>query len=120
MFSILYLEIAIWVLSLGSSEVRQVSIILRGVPFSRLVVSTNYLALSFCLVNRWHKDIWYQLRAASYQTQSTTIPIKLTLYQRFFEAAKLDMASAKILTEKDLYQPTIYHLQQAYEKCIKS
>jgi HEPN domain-containing protein len=44
----------------------------------------------------------------------------LTLYQRFFEAAKLDMASAKILTEKDLYQPAIYHLQQAYEKCIKS
>jgi HEPN domain-containing protein len=30
------------------------------------------------------------------------------------------MASAKILTEKDLYQPAIYHLQQAYEKCIKS
>jgi HEPN domain-containing protein len=44
----------------------------------------------------------------------------LTLYQRFFEAAKLDMASAKILTEKDLHQPAIYHLQQVYEKCIKS
>jgi hypothetical protein len=42
------------------------------------------------------------ITAASYQTRSTTIPIKLTLYQRFFEAAKLDMASAMILTEKDL------------------
>jgi HEPN domain-containing protein len=44
----------------------------------------------------------------------------MTLYQRFFEAAKLDMASAKVLTEKDLFQPAIYHLQQTYEKCIKS
>jgi HEPN domain-containing protein len=44
----------------------------------------------------------------------------MALHQRFFEAAKLDMASAKVLTEKDLYQPAIYHLQQTYEKCIKS
>ena len=36
------------------------------------------------------------------------------------KAAKLDMASAKVLTQKDLYQPAIYHLQQTYEKCIKS
>src|SRR6266496_1051852 len=44
----------------------------------------------------------------------------MALHQRFFEAAKLDMASAKVLTEKDLYQPAIYHVQQTYEKCIKS
>jgi HEPN domain-containing protein len=44
----------------------------------------------------------------------------MALHQRFFEAAKLDMASAKVLTMKDLYQPAIYHLQQTYEKCIKS
>lgn len=44
----------------------------------------------------------------------------MALHQRFLEAAKLDMASAKVLTKKDLYQPAIYHLQQTYEKCIKS
>lgn len=36
----------------------------------------------------------------------------MALHQRFFEAAKLDMASAKVLTEKDLYQPAIYHLHK--------
>jgi HEPN domain-containing protein len=42
------------------------------------------------------------------------------LYQRFFDAAKLDLEAAKALKDKQLYQPAIYHLQQAYEKCVKS
>lgn len=44
----------------------------------------------------------------------------MSLYQRFFEAARLDLGAAKVLTDRGLYQPAIYHLQQAYEKCIKS
>jgi isochorismate synthase EntC len=44
----------------------------------------------------------------------------LSLYQRFFDAAKLDLQAAKALKDKQLYQPVIYHFQQAYEKCIKS
>jgi HEPN domain-containing protein len=43
----------------------------------------------------------------------------VSLYQRFFNAAKLDLEAAKTLKDKQLYQPTIYHLQQAYEKCVK-
>jgi hypothetical protein len=45
---------------------------------------------------------------------------KIALHQRFFEAAKLDLEAAKVLTDKNLCQPAIYHLQQAFEKCIKS
>lgn len=44
----------------------------------------------------------------------------VNLYQRFFEAAKLDLEAAKALKDKQLYQPAIYHLQQAYEKSVKS
>jgi HEPN domain-containing protein len=44
----------------------------------------------------------------------------VNLYQRFFDAAKLDLEAAKVLKDKQLYQPSLYHLQQAYEKCIKS
>jgi hypothetical protein len=44
----------------------------------------------------------------------------MTLYQRFFDAARLDLASAKDLTDSGRFQPALYHLQQAYEKCIKS
>lgn len=44
----------------------------------------------------------------------------MALYQRFFEAAKIDLEAAKALKDKQLYQPAIYHLQQAYEKCVKS
>jgi HEPN domain-containing protein len=44
----------------------------------------------------------------------------MALYQRFFEAAQVDLNSAKVMTDRGLYQPAIYHLQQAYEKCIKS
>jgi HEPN domain-containing protein len=46
--------------------------------------------------------------------------INMTLHQRFFEAARLDLAASRVLTEIGLYQPAIYHLQQGYEKCIKS
>jgi HEPN domain-containing protein len=42
------------------------------------------------------------------------------LYQRFFYVAKLDLEAAKTLKDKQLYQPAIYNLQQAYEKCVKS
>ena len=44
----------------------------------------------------------------------------VSIYQRFFAAAKLDLEAAKVLKDKGLYQPAIYHLQQAYEKCVKS
>lgn len=44
----------------------------------------------------------------------------MTLHKWFFEAAKLDSEAAKVLTEKNLCQPAMYHLQQAYEKCMKS
>jgi HEPN domain-containing protein len=44
----------------------------------------------------------------------------VSLYQRFFDAAKLDLEAANVLKDKGLYQPAIYHLQQAYEKCVKS
>jgi hypothetical protein len=39
----------------------------------------------------------------------------MTLYERFIEAAQLDLEAAKVLTERGLYPPAIYHLQQAYE-----
>ena len=35
-------------------------------------------------------------------------------------SAKLDLESAKVLKDKQLYHPAIYHLQQAYEKSVKS
>lgn len=44
----------------------------------------------------------------------------MVLYQRFFEAAQLDFMAARALTERAHYPPAIYHLQQAYEKYIKS
>jgi HEPN domain-containing protein len=44
----------------------------------------------------------------------------MALYQRFFDAARLDLEAAKVLTGRELYQLALYHLQQAYEKCIKS
>jgi hypothetical protein len=44
----------------------------------------------------------------------------MALHQRFFEAAKLELATSRVLTERGQYQPAIYHLQQGYEKCIKS
>jgi HEPN domain-containing protein len=43
----------------------------------------------------------------------------MALHQRFFEAAQIDFDAAKVMTDRGLYQPAIYHLQ-AYEKCIKS
>ena len=44
----------------------------------------------------------------------------MALHQRFFEAAHIDLDAARVMTDTGLYQPAIYHLQQAYEKCIKS
>lgn len=44
----------------------------------------------------------------------------LTLHQRFFEAAQMDLDAAKALIYRGLYPPSLYHLQQAYEKCVKS
>lgn len=44
----------------------------------------------------------------------------MILYQKFFEAALLVFMAARALTERAHYPPALYHLQQAYEKCIKS
>lgn len=49
-----------------------------------------------------------------------SLSIKMALYQRFFRAAQIDLDSAKILTGQNKIPPALYHLQQAYEKCIKS
>jgi hypothetical protein len=38
---------------------------------------------------------------------------QITRKERFFEAAQLDLAAAKAMTERDLYQSAIYHLQEA-------
>lgn len=44
----------------------------------------------------------------------------MALHQRFFQAAQIDFDSARILAEKNRFQPALYHMQQAFEKCIKS
>jgi HEPN domain-containing protein len=44
----------------------------------------------------------------------------MSLHQKFFQAAEIDMNAARILAKANCSQPAIYHLQQAYEKCIKS
>jgi HEPN domain-containing protein len=44
----------------------------------------------------------------------------MALHQRFFEAAQIDLDASKVLVDRGLFQPAIYHLQQAYEKAIKS
>jgi len=44
----------------------------------------------------------------------------MALHQRFFEAAQIDLDASKVLVDRGLFQPAIYHLQQAYEKSIKS
>ena len=44
----------------------------------------------------------------------------MALHRRFFEAGQIDLDAARVMTNRALYQPAIYHLQQAYEKCIKS
>jgi hypothetical protein len=38
----------------------------------------------------------------------------MDLHQRFFEAAQIDLDASKILIDRGLFQPAIYHLQQAY------
>lgn len=44
----------------------------------------------------------------------------MVLHQKYFQAAEIDLQAAKILSESNCFQPALYHLQQAYEKCIKS
>jgi HEPN domain-containing protein len=44
----------------------------------------------------------------------------MALHQRFFEAAQIDLDASKVLIDRGLFQPAIYHLQQAYEKSIKA
>ncbi|MGH9978865.1 MAG: HEPN domain-containing protein [Nitrososphaeraceae archaeon] len=44
----------------------------------------------------------------------------MVLHQKYFQAAEIDLKAAKILAKENLFPPTLYHLQQAYEKCIKS
>ena len=41
-------------------------------------------------------------------------------YKRLFQAAEIDFEAGKILTEKNICQPAIYHFQQAYEKIVKA
>ena len=38
----------------------------------------------------------------------------------FFEAAQIYLDAAKVLIDRGLFQPVIYHLQQAYEKSMKA
>jgi HEPN domain-containing protein len=40
------------------------------------------------------------------------------LHKRFLEAAQIDLDASKVLIDRGLFQPAIYHLQQAYEKSI--
>ena len=44
----------------------------------------------------------------------------MVLHLKYFQAAEIDLKAAKILAKENLLPPTLYHLQQAYEKCIKS
>lgn len=44
----------------------------------------------------------------------------MTLHKKYFHAAEIDLEAAKILSKKNFFPPALYHLQQAYEKCIKS
>jgi HEPN domain-containing protein len=44
----------------------------------------------------------------------------MALHKRFFEAAQIDLDASKVLIDRALFQPAIYHLQQAYEKSIKA
>lgn len=39
------------------------------------------------------------------------------MYDKLYEAAKLDLESVKILNNNDLFAPAIYHCAQAVEKC---
>lgn len=42
------------------------------------------------------------------------------MYDKLYEAAKLDLESVKILNDNDLFAPAIYHCAQAIEKCSKA
>jgi HEPN domain-containing protein len=42
------------------------------------------------------------------------------LHKRFFQAAEIDLKSARILKNANHFQPALYHFQQAYEKYVKS
>ena len=44
----------------------------------------------------------------------------MVLHQKYFQAAEIDLEAAKILAKQNFFLPVLYHLQQAYEKCIKS
>ncbi len=46
--------------------------------------------------------------------------MSINSYEAFLEAAKIDLEAARILAEKCLCAPAIYHLQQSFEKCLKS
>ena len=44
----------------------------------------------------------------------------MVFHLKYFQAAEMDLKAAKILVKENLFPPTLYYLQQAYEKCIKS
>lgn len=41
------------------------------------------------------------------------------MYDKLYEAAKLDLESVKILNDNDLFAPAIYHCAQAIVKVLK-
>ena len=42
------------------------------------------------------------------------------IYEKLYEAAKLDSQSINVLHDNSLFSPAIYHCAQAVEKCSKS
>ena len=44
----------------------------------------------------------------------------MVLHQKYFRATEIDLKAAKILAKENFFPPTLYHLQQAYEKGIES
>jgi|GEM_PF-1189206 len=58
------------------------------------------------------------LRVSSPSYQMATVTD--ALHKRFFEAAELDLEAGRTLTNSNNSQLALYHLQQAYEKVVKS
>jgi HEPN domain-containing protein len=46
--------------------------------------------------------------------------VAVALHIRFFQSAEMDLEAARILTNANHSQLALYHLQQAFEKCVKS
>ena len=46
--------------------------------------------------------------------------IPIPLYNKFYQAVQGDLNAARTLTEASQFPQALYHLQQAFEKCVKS